>query len=295
MKSPAKYGNHKLMVVACLALSLVIASYAEGQRFGGQGYGGQGFGGSRRSDPTVFDRNEFPMWEIKKPYAKDVFTFVRIKTQPSWNRSSNRNWTADYPDADFYFSWRLHQLTSLQVNPDPITLELTDPQLNDFPFVFLAAPQSVDFSAAEVTALREYLLNGGFMMCDEFFGTIQWDLFHHQLKRVFPEFEPVELNLSHEIFHMVYDLDFIPQVPAIHFWQRLGITYHPVAGTEVDNKPHFFGLHDAAGRMMVLICHNNDIQDGWEREGEDKEFFTQFSVRQSYPMGINIVTYALTH
>ena len=136
MKSPAKYGNHKLMVVACLALSLVIASYAEGQRFGGQGYGGQGFGGSRRSDPTVFDRNEFPMWEIKKPYAKDVFTFVRIKTQPSWNRSSNRNWTADYPDADFYFSWRLHQLTSLQVNPDPITLELTDPQLNDFPFVF---------------------------------------------------------------------------------------------------------------------------------------------------------------
>jgi hypothetical protein len=133
------------------------------------------------------------------------------------------------------------------------------------------------------------------MMCDEFFGTVQWQLFHEQLKRLFPEFEPLELDLSHEIFHTVYDLKFIPQVTAIHFWQRLGITYHPVPGTELDHEPHFFGLHDANGRMMMLICHNNDLQDGWEREGEDKEFFERFSVRQSYPMGINIVTYALTH
>ncbi|MCA9190969.1 MAG: DUF4159 domain-containing protein [Planctomycetales bacterium] len=255
---------------------------------------GRQFGG-RRADFSQIDRSQFPMWSTDEGFADDVFTFVRIKTAPRWNQSSNRDWTADYPDADFYFSWRLHQLTSIQVNPNPITLELTDPKLVDYPFVFLAAPQSVDWTPEEVVALRRYLLNGGFMMCDEFFGSIQWNLFHEQLKRLFPEFEPVELSLSHEIFHTVYDFDFVPQVTAIHFWQRYGVTYHPVAGTEYDHAPHFFGLHDAHGRMMMLICHNNDLQDGWEREGEDKEFFERFSVKQSYPMGINIVTYALSH
>ena len=181
------------------------------------------------------------------------------------------------------------------VNPNPIVLELTDPKLFDYPFVFLAAPQSVAFTQQEATALRKYLLNGGFMMCDEFFGTIQWNLFHKQLKKLFPEFESVELKLSHEIFHNVYDFDFFPQVTAIHFWQQSGITYHPIAGTEIDNKPRFFGLNDKDGRMMMLICHNNDIQDGWEGEGEDKDFFDLFSVKQSYPIGINIVTYAMTH
>ena len=278
------------LVVTFASLLLWLVCQAEAQQFGGRG-----FGGARRSDPTRFDRSEFPMWTVDESFAGDVFTFVRIETAPHWNPSSNRDWTADYPDADFYFSWRLHQLTSLRVNPNPITMELTDPRLLDHPFVFLAAPQSADFTAPEVAALRTYLLNGGFMMCDEFFGTIQWDLFHRQLQKLFPELEPVELKLSHEIFHNVYDFDYFPQVTAIHFWQRYGISYHPVAGTEIDHKPHFYGLHDKAGRMMMLICHNNDIQDGWEREGEDREFFEQFSLKQSYPLGINIVTYALTH
>ncbi len=290
MEANAILSKRNTFVAIVVALLLSIAAHAEAQRFGGRG-----FGGRRRLDPTRFDRSEFPMWKVDESFAEDVFTFVRIKTAPTWNRSSNRDWRADYPDADFYFSWRLHQLTSMEVNPNPIVLELTDPKLLDHPFVFLAAPQSVDFTEQEATALRKYLLNGGFMMCDEFFGTIQWNLFHRQLKKVFPEFEPIELKLSHEIFHNVYDFDYFPQITAIHFWQRWGITYHPVAGTEIDNKPHFFGLHDKGGRMMMLICHNNDIQDGWEREAEDKDFFDLFSVKQSYPIGINIVTYALTH
>ena len=131
-------------------------------------------------------------------------------------------------------------------------------------------------------------------MADEFFGTIQWDSFYRQLKRVFPEYEPRELSLAHEIFHIVYDFKELPQATAIHFWQQ-GYTYHPVPGTELDHAPHFFGLFDKSDRMMMLICHNNDLCDGWEREGEDKEFFERFSIRCSYPMGINIITYAMTH
>jgi hypothetical protein len=280
--------DKRRLTILGMAVGVLLAAIAMAQppdrRFGG-----------RRPNPATLDRSQFPMWEVPAKFKDDVFTFVRIKTTPYGNRSSNRDWTADYPDADYYFSWRLHQLTTIQVDPNPQVLELTDPRLLDHPFVFLAAPQSVNFSQPEIEALRAYLLNGGFMMCDEFFGTVQWGLFYRQLKRVFPELEPVELDLSHEIFHTVYDFDFVPQVTAIHFWQRYGITYHPVLGTEVDHEPHFFGLHDEHGRMMMLICHNNDLQDGWEREGEDKEFFDLFSVKQSYPMGINIVTYALTH
>ena len=139
-------------------------------------------------------------------------------------------------------------------------------------------------------------MNGGFLMVDEFWGTLQWDHFYDQMKRVLPEYEPRELTIDHEIFHNVYDFKVLPQATAIHFWQQ-GYTYHPsnCTGTELDHEPHFFGIFDENDRMMVLLCHNNDLVDGWERRGEDREFFERFSVRQSYPMGVNIITYAMTH
>ncbi|MFN0055219.1 MAG: DUF4159 domain-containing protein, partial [Planctomycetales bacterium] len=101
--------------------------------------------------------------------------------------------------------------------------------------------------------------------------------------------------LKHEIFHIVYDLQQLPQVPSIHAWRR-GESFeywHP--GPYGDEKPHFFGYFDDSGRLMALFCQNNDIGDGWEREGEETEYFHQFSERWSYPLGINIVTYAMTH
>ena len=247
--------------------------------------GGRGWRG--RSVP---DRSEFPTWENKPGFERDVFTFARIRYTPHYHRG----WDADYPDADWNLSLRLQQMTSLQVNPNSVVIELTDPSLYDYPFIFLSAPYSIIYTDAEAAALRRYLLNGGFMMCDEFWGTIQWAHFYQQMKRVLPECEPRELSLSHEIFHNVYDFKEFPQATAIHFWQQ-GFTYHPVAGTERDHSPHFYGLFDKDDRMMVLLCHNNDLCDGWEREGEDREFFERFSVKCSFPMGINIITYAMTH
>lgn len=263
------------LILATLATSLVMAqrSYR---------------GGYRRA--RVPDRSEFPMWENDRNFKSDVFTFARIRYTPHYFRG----WDGDYPDADWNISLRLQELTSLKVNPNPVVLDLTDSRLSDYPFIFIIAPRSVIFTEAEATALRGYLKNGGFLMVDEFWGTHQWDHFYEQMKRVLPEFEPRELSIDHEIFHNVYDFDFFPQATAIHFW-RQGYTYHPVPGTELDHEPHFFGIFDEHDRMMVLLCHNNDLVDGWEREGEDKEFFERFSVRQSYPMGVNIITYAMTH
>jgi len=111
-------------------------------------------------------------------------------------------------------------------------------------------------------------------------------------KRVFPEREPVELPLDHPIFHCVYDLKIKPQIPGIRAadW-RNGITWERPDATEV----HYKGIFDDQGRMMVIICHNTDLGDGWEEEATSPEYFRQFSEKYAYPLGINIIFYAMTH
>ena len=288
------------------------------------------FGGRRSGGmPTISqDRKGIPSWSNDERFKHDVFTFVRVQYssggggrgmmfQPPFGgmgqfgpqglqrRGSGRRgggwgggggWATDYPDSDLNFSLRLSQLTSLRVNPDPIYLQLTDPQLFDYPFLYMIEPGRLIFTPDEVIALRRYLLNGGFMMVDDFWGDRQWQNFYEQMKLVFPdpEQEPEELKIEHEIFRNVYQIREKPQVPSIHSWQG------PGSDTWEDHGPgsetvHYKGIFDGKGRMMVIICHNTDLGDGWEREGENEEYFREFSEKRSYPMGINIVTYAMTH
>ena len=107
--------------------------------------------------------------------------------------------------------------------------------------------------------------------------------------------EPRELSADHDIFHIVYDIEGTVQVPSVHAWQQ-GYKYEYWYGDfEDDVGPHFLGYFDDDGRLMALMCHNNDVGDGWEREGENEEYFDLYSERVSYPLGINIVFYAMTH
>ncbi len=238
-------------------------------------------------------------WEIDKDFSEDVFTFVRIKYDSSYGRGRGRGggWATDFRDSDLNFSLRLQQLTSLKVNPEPIVLELTDPKLFDYPFIYLIEPGRLSFYDDEVTALRRYLDNGGFLMVDDFWGEDEWDNFYYEIKRVFPDREPEEVPLSHEIFHCVYDLKEKPQVPSIdvaRYGRERGITWEPRYDSDT-SIPYYKAIKDDAGRIMVFICHNTDLGDGWEREGENRFYFDEFSVKKAYPMGINIVTYAMTH
>lgn len=242
---------------------------------------------SRATD--LSDRKGVPNWQVDPQFADDVFTFVRIEYDSYGGRGWDK-WSTDYPDSDLNFSFRLQELTSLKVNPNPIYLRLTDPKLFDYPFVYMIEPGHISLSDEEVLALRKYLYNGGFLMVDDFWGEYEWDNFYMAIKRVFPDREPQELPLEHPIFHWVYDLKERPQVPSIHAWFN-GYTYERRDAAEV----HYRGIFDDKGRMMAVICHNTDLGDGWEREGMDSEYFHQFSEKWSYPMGINIVVYAMTH
>jgi hypothetical protein len=260
----------------------------------------RGRGGYRSYDfdPTdgrVYDRQGVPEWQNDPEFKKDMFTFVRIRyTSDSWGYRRGGGWRTDWPASDLNFSFRLQQLTSLKVDPESRFLTLTDPKLFEYPFIYLIEPGALVFEEDEVKALRRYLLNGGFLMVDDFWGEDEWYNFYREIRRVFPDREPQELPLEHPIFHVVYDLKKKPQIPSInHAWwgRESGRTWE----REDAQTPHYRALFDDAGRMMAIICHNTDLGDGWEREGEDPWYFHEFSEKYAYPLGINIVVYAMTH
>ena len=133
------------------------------------------------------DRAGVANWENDKAFPKDVFTFVRIEYDSYGGRGRwGGRWTTDWPDAELNLSFRLQQLTSLKVNPEPVTLRLTDPKLFDYPFIYIVEPGMLSFGDDEVLALRKYLLNGGFLMVDDFWGEREWKNFADEMKRVFP-------------------------------------------------------------------------------------------------------------
>ena len=246
--------------------------------------------GRRRRKP---DRSDYPVWENVKQFDDDVFTFARIQYD-SPGTVIDGYWNNDYPDSDWNFSYRLQQLTSIKCDPNGIVLRLSDPRLFDYPFLYMLGTRDVVHSDASIINLREYLLNGGFLMVDDFWCDKEWDDLYAQMKRVFPQREPVELTIDHPIFHIVYDFEEKPMIPSIQAW-REGWKFEYWHGETRDEKPHYWAIYDDDGRMMALLCHNNDIGDAWEREGEETAYFHKYSEKMSYPLGINIITYVMTH
>jgi hypothetical protein len=243
-----------------------------------------------------YQSRDVPEWTLDPEFKDDAVTFVRVRYQSRlhrWHRLGD--WATDWPDSDLNFSFRLQQLTSLDVDPKGLVLDLTDERLFDFPFLYMIEPGGLVFTDPEVLALRRYCMNGGFLMVDDFWGDSEWANFHREIKRVFPTRTVVDVPLEHEIFHCVYDLKEKPQIPSLNAARRgraYGVTWERGSNTRT---PNYRAIFDDRGRIMVFICHNTDLGDGWEREGEDEWYFQEFSVPKAYPLGINIVTYALTH
>ena len=246
-----------------------------------------------------------PEWTNEVAFDKDVFTFVRIKYKVDGKYGygkTRERWLIDAPDSDLNFSFRLQQMTSIKVNPNGLFLELTDKDLFNYPFIYIVEPGRLTFTEEEVIILRKYLLNGGFLMFDDFWGQREWGNFYQEIKHVFPDREPVELPLDHPIFHCVFDLQAKPQVPGLpHIVNPFSGELRTPAGTEVTwerpdaKEVDYRAIYDDKGRMMVMICHNTDLGDGWEQEGISEYYFREYSEKKAFPLGINIIYYSMTH
>ena len=253
-------------------------------------------------------------WTNDPAFRADAFCFTRIIYKygkgPRISRTASPwGWITDFPDSDLNLSYRLQQMTSMKVDPDGRVLKLTDPALANYPWIYMVEPGRMQLRDEEVPILRRYLLNGGFLMVDDFWGQKQWDNFEYEIKRALPEREFVELPMEHPIFHCVFDLK-VPknklQTPVSLLGQFslhpesdvFGVTWefdHDDYTPEGAKDMHVRAMLDDHGRIMVIATHNCDMGDGWEREGEDDGFFHEFSEKRAFPLGINIIFYAMTH
>jgi hypothetical protein len=226
------------------------------------------------------------------------FHFCRLVYQPS-RSGTGGSWTTDYPRADINMSIRLSELTRTNVSftsgqPNHLVVRPTDDTLFQCPFVIMAAPGSAWFSDKDAERLREYVLKGGFLWADDFWGSYQWDEWVQQVRKVLPAdtYPIVDIPLGHPMLKVQYDVPAIPQIPNIGYFTRSGgDTSEQGADSAV---PHARMITDRAGRIMVLMTHNTDISDSWEREGDDPTYFYTFGPR-GYAFGINALLYAMTH
>jgi hypothetical protein len=210
----------------------------------------------------------------------------------------------DYPDADLNLSYRLQQLTAIKTDPDARVVRLTDPEILNYPLLYMEHAGYINLNQEEVSALRKYLLNGGALFVNDFWGLEEWNGFAAEIKTVLPGRSWKELDLDHAIFNCVYKLRGPMkklQVPTIQFWNSDYDEKDPqshlqtIYRGEGFEQMHVQAMFDDRGRMMILAIHNSDVSDGWEREGENEVYFNLYSERIAYPLGINIIFYLMTH
>ena len=272
--------------LAAVMLAATVAAYAQRIWVGGPGGGFWRGGPPKFGSPADFDGS---------------FNYCRGFYSSATREAGGSGWGTDYPGADNNFSVRLAELTLIRVKlnaddgqPTHVVLRLTDPLIARCPILFMEDVGTAKFADDEVRALHDYLLKGGFLWVDDFWGSYAWDRWTVEIARVLPpeRFPITDVALDHPIMHTLYDVKRMPQVPAISFWYRSG------GGTSERGSDSaivtFKGIRDEQGRLMVVMTHNTDIADTWEREGENRDYFDRFSP-EGYAIGVNFILYAMTH
>ena len=277
-----KFRRHRKLLGGFLfAVLLVTVARAQDRR--------RGFGGFRGpviklATPQDFDGN---------------FLFCRILFRNAADGDGN-GWGVDYPRADINLTFRLSELTTTTVSHDAedgykhVVVRLTDPLLYHCPFVMMTEPGGAFLDEAEAARLRDYVLKGGFLWADDFWGSWAWEVWAREIGKVLPpsEYPIVDVPLTHPIFRQQFDVKRVIQIPSIGGWRGMG------GGTsergEDSAEPHARAIYDKQGHMMVFITHNTDFGDAFEQEAADPEYCYTFSV-EGYQLGINVLLYALSH
>ena len=266
------------LTAALAAAALLLASVANAQFF----RGGDASIEAHMARPDSFD---------------GLFHYCRAMYRLN-PRGDGGSWLTDYPLAEIDLSIRLAELTKIRVGfdragqPQHLIVPLTGDELFQCPFIMMQEVGRVFFTNEDAARLRTYLLKGGFLWVDDFWGSYAWDVWASEIRKVFPsaEYPIIDLPLDHPIFHTMFDLDGVPQIPGIGSFRSGSTSERGADSAEV----HTRAISDRHGRVMVLITHNTDVSDSWEREGEDPEYFYQFSV-EGYRVAVNVLLYAMTH
>jgi len=270
-------GRRVRIPVVAILLALAVVAVADAQRRRG------GFFNVRTPTPESFDGR---------------FNFCRIAFAPN-PMGDGGGWSVDYPRADINLSIRLSELTKTAIStdgegdPNYLVMRLTDPALFQCPFIMMTEVGRVSFSPEEAEKLREYLLKGGFLWADDFWGSYAWEVWESEFSKVLPsaQYPMRDLPPDHPLFRTQFTVNRVPQIPSIQHWMSYGDTSERGADSAV---AHARGIADAKGRLMVLITYNTDFGDSWEREGDDPRYSYTFSV-EGYAFGINALLYAMTH
>jgi len=272
------------MKVRAAALAVAVAFLLTGVAWAQFGRGGNFAIQARLAKPSSFDGR---------------FHYCRAAYRVNPNGDGG-GWLTDYPLADIDLSIRLAELTSTPVSmdaagqPQHLIVRLTDDELFQCPFIMMQEVGTLFFNAEDAAKLKTYLLKGGFLWVDDFWGSYAWDIWASQIRKVLSpaEYPIVDLPLDHPIFHTMFDLKGMPQIPSINFWYGSGGRTSERGADSA--QVHARAIADRDGRVMVLMTHNTDVSDSWEREGEDPQYFLRFSV-VGYQVAVNVVLYTMTH
>jgi hypothetical protein len=277
-------GLRALRILAVGAGVLLVCSAAALAQFrGGRNF----FNAPVRLAPQAFPDRNFVVCRIM---------YTQVRREPSGG-----GWRTDYPYGEINLTTRLSELTKTPVSrgggrePNHYVVRLTDEALYQCPFTMASDVGTVGLVPHEAERLRDYLLKGGFLWVDDFWGTEAWDHWTRELSTVLPPtgFPVQDVPLDDPIFKSQFTVTRVPQITNIAFWRstRGADTSERGADSAV---PHFRVIRDGHGRIMVVMTHNTDVADAWEREGEDPGFFYQFSP-DGYAVGINVLLHAMTH
>jgi uncharacterized protein DUF4159 len=222
------------------------------------------------------------------------YTFVRTIYESPFRGYGRRGygggtWTTDYPEADNNFIVGLREWagTNLKIAPRPEQIEILDDRIFDYPILYAVEPGFMELSTDQAARLREYIMRGGFIFWDDFWGEYEWDNVQEQIHKIDPEFEIQDLPLTHPIFHSYLDVEEVVQVPNIYNAQR-GVTSEK--GGVV---PHYMGVVNKRGRVVGFISRNCDMGDAWEWIN-DPSYPVKYGL-PAYKVGINVVIYAMSH
>ena len=216
------------------------------------------------------------------------FQFARLQHSMDMGRVWGRErWLTDWPEAELHLLLGINRITRIDAAHSGRLVSIMDEDLFDYPFLYAVEPGQWRFTKREAARLRDYLLRGGFLLVDDFHGSFEWQGFATGLRQIFPDRQIVEIPRDDSLFHTVYDLSEPTPIPGIGAalsgvtWERDGMT------------PHWRGVYDDEGRLMVVINFNMDLGDGWEH-ADVPEYALRYT-GAAYRHAINYIVYAMTH